>query len=181
MFDYPAVKAAGFGFTSTGIHEFGHHLGMSHPHDGYDSELELDFGPSGAFEFAWSGDESATVMHYIALSNGFGRFDKDNMHRWETAGYLNLANAVAGDILASADAHRVRLLVAAADLAARGAKSAFERWDYDQAAATARLAYTLLAAAANHISAPTPTLTAARRALPGRRHPDGCWVRFPVE
>ena len=181
MFDYPAVKAAGFGFTSTGIHEFGHHLGMSHPHDGYDSELELDFGPSGSFEFAWSGDESATVMHYIALSNGFGRFDKDNMHRWETAGYLNLANAVAGDILASADAHRVRLLVAAADLAARGAKSAFERWDYDQAAATARLAYTLLAAAANHISAPTPTLTAARRALPGRRHPDGCWVRFPVE
>ncbi len=44
MFDYPAVRAAGFGFTSTAVHEFGHHIGMSHPHDGYDSEFELDFG-----------------------------------------------------------------------------------------------------------------------------------------
>lgn len=181
MFDYPTVKAAGYGFTSTGVHEFGHHLGMSHPHDGYDSEFELDFGPAGQFEFAWSGDESATVMHYLGLSNGFGRFDKDNMHRWETAGYLNLANALAGDVLESADSFKVYLLLAAADLAARGAKASFQNWDYLNAAASARLSYTLVAAAAGHINAATPTFTAARQLLPGRRHPDGCWVRFPVE
>ena len=38
-------------------------------------------------------------MHYIAVSNGFGRHNQDNMYRWETAGYLNWANALAGDIL----------------------------------------------------------------------------------
>lgn len=181
MFDYPAVKAAGFGFTSTGVHEFGHHLGMSHPHDGYDSELDLDFGAAGPLEFAWSGDESQTVMHYLALSNGFGRFDRDNLYRWETAGYLNLSNALAADVLANADSFKVRLLIAAADLVARGAKSSFERWDYLNAAASARLAYTLVSAAAGHINAVSPTLTAARRPLPGRRHPDGCWVRFPLQ
>jgi hypothetical protein len=181
MFDYPAVRAAGFGFTSTGVHEFGHHIGMSHPHDGYDSELDLDFGPSGQFEFAWSGDESQTVMHYLSTSNGFGRFDKDNAYRWETAGYLNLANALAGDVLASSDAFRVKLLLLAADLVARGAKSSFKNWDYLNAAASARLAYTLVSAAAAHINAPTPTLTAAQQPLPGRRQPDGCWVRFPLQ
>ena len=100
MFDTPEDRALGYGFTTTGIHEFGHHIGMSHPHDGYDSEQELDFDSSGPFEFAWSGDESHTVMHYLALSNGFGMFDKDNQYRWEMAGYLNWSNAVAGDISA---------------------------------------------------------------------------------
>ncbi len=181
MFAYPAVKAAGFGFTTTGVHEFGHHVGMSHPHDGYDSELDLDFGPSGAFEFVWSGDESQTVMHYLALSNGFGRFDRDNLFRWETAGYLNLSNALAADVLASADGYRVRLLLLAADLVARGARSSFDRWDYLNAAASARLVYTLVSAAAGHINAASPTLTAARQPLLNRRHPDGCWVRFPLQ
>ncbi len=180
MFDYPTVRQAGYGFTSTGVHEFGHHLGMSHPHDGYDSEWGVDFGPSGQTEFAWSGDESATVMHYLHLTTAFGRFDKDNLYRWETAGYLNRANALAGDVLQSGDARRVWLLLAAADLAAWGAKSSFKAWDYLNAAASARLAYTLVAAAAGHINAATPTLTSALRPLPGRRHPDGCWVREPL-
>ena len=70
MFDAPEYRELGFGFTTTGIHEFGHHIGMSHPHDGYDSELELDFDPGGPFEFAWSGDESHTVMRYLALPTG---------------------------------------------------------------------------------------------------------------
>ena len=62
MFDSPEYRALGYGFTTTGIHEFGHHIGMSHPHDGYDSEQDLDFGAAGPFEFAWSGDESNTAM-----------------------------------------------------------------------------------------------------------------------
>src|SRR5882672_4048093 len=36
----------------------------------------VNFDAIGPFEFAWSGDESQTVMHYLALSNGFGVFDR---------------------------------------------------------------------------------------------------------
>jgi hypothetical protein len=39
----PLLRAAGYGFTSTTIHEVGHHLGISHPHDGYDTESERYF------------------------------------------------------------------------------------------------------------------------------------------
>jgi hypothetical protein len=28
MFDAPEYRELGFGFTTTGIHEFGHHIGM---------------------------------------------------------------------------------------------------------------------------------------------------------
>ncbi len=36
-FDSEGTRALGYGFTTTVIHEVGHHLGMSHPHDGYDA------------------------------------------------------------------------------------------------------------------------------------------------
>ena len=38
MFNFvsPDIVEAGYGLTTTMIHEDGHHLGMSHPHDGYD-------------------------------------------------------------------------------------------------------------------------------------------------
>ena len=41
----PEVVQSGYGLTTTQIHEVGHHLGMSHPHDGYDSETGVDYGP----------------------------------------------------------------------------------------------------------------------------------------
>ena len=179
VFDTPEYRELGFGFTATAVHEFGHHVGMSHPHDGYDSELGIDFGPGGPFEFAWSGDESHTVMQYLALTNEFGRFDQDNAHRWEMAGYLNWSNAVAGDILAHPDADRVKLLVWFADAAAAQALESFREWDYLKAAASARLAYSLVITAARQIEAGTPTLNAARRALPDRHFPrDGCRIRY---
>jgi hypothetical protein len=171
----------GYGFTSTAVHEFGHHVGMSHPHDGYDSELGIDYGPSGFFEFAWSGDESQTVMHYLSLTNGFGQFDRDNAYRWETAAYLNWTNAVAGDVLSQGGTWRINILLAAADLAATAAQNSLNRWDYLTAAASARLAYTLVSAAAAHVGAATPTLDAARLALPDPQHPkDGCYIREPL-
>jgi hypothetical protein len=166
MFDAPEYRELGFGFTTTGIHEFGHHIGMSHPHDGYDSELGIDFGPSGPFEFAWSGDESHTVMHYLALANGFGVFDRDNQYRWETAGYLNWSNAVLGDIVTHPKAHRVSSLIRAADDAARASLEALRDWNYLDAVTAARQAYSLIASAAQQIGASTPTLDAARRRLP---------------
>jgi hypothetical protein len=48
----------------------GHHIGMSHPHDGYDSATGVDYGPEDAFFFAWAGDESNSMMSYIDLNWG---------------------------------------------------------------------------------------------------------------
>jgi hypothetical protein len=167
MFDTPEYRALGYGFTSTGIHEFGHHIGMSHPHDGYDSEQQIDFDAIGPFEFAWSGDESQTVMHYLALSNGFGVFDRDNQYRWETAGYLNWANAVLGDVLHHPKASRVSSLIRRADDVAGESLEAFRDWDFLDAVTAAREAYELVARAAQEIGAATPTLDAARQAISG--------------
>ena len=95
-FDADVYREFGYGFTGTTVHEVGHHIGMSHPHDGFDPETGVDFGAESEFFFAWAGDESDTVMHYLTLSNQFGEHNRDNMYRWEAAGYLNWANALAG-------------------------------------------------------------------------------------
>ena len=34
MFGSPEYRELGFGYTTTAVHEVGHHLGVSHPHDG---------------------------------------------------------------------------------------------------------------------------------------------------
>jgi hypothetical protein len=147
-FNYPAVRTAGYGFSTTTVHEFGHHIGMSHPHDGYDAELDIDYGPVNEYFFAWSGDESDTVMHYLSLSNGFSHFDRDNMYRWEMAGYLNRANLLLDDVLAHPDAEQVRGQLNNAEEDARQALKSFERWNYLGAAARARRAYERVATAA---------------------------------
>src|SRR5262249_52439440 len=178
MFDGSDVRDLGFGFTTTGIHEVGHHLGMSHPHDGWDSELEFDFGPAGSTYFAWAGDESDTVMHYLALSNGFGQFDQDNMYRWETAGYVNWANRVAGDILASEKKNQVREALERADDLARRAQDELLDWDYLAAATHARRAYAILAEAADKIGAGPPfTAPTLRRSAARVRH-EVCRARY---
>ena len=129
-FGADVYRDSGFGFTATVIHEVGHHIGMSHPHDGYDSELGLDYGASGKYYYAWEGDESDTVMQYLSITNKFGEHNRDNMYRWETAGYLNWSNALAGAIMASEDAWKVFLLVHAADFLAQRARSRFDSWQY---------------------------------------------------
>jgi hypothetical protein len=139
---------------------------MSHPHDGYDSEFDVDYGPGGSLYFAWEGDESDTIMHYLTLTNRFGAHNRDNMYRWETAGYLNWANAVAGDILASDRAPFAALLLIAADTLAARARSHFNAWDYDSAVHEARAAYALVAEAADLIGVSSATLAQARTALP---------------
>jgi hypothetical protein len=165
-FDAEIYRALGYGFTGTTIHEVGHHIGMSHPHDGYDSEQGFDYGPVGGSYFAWAGDESDTVMHYLGLTNEFGEHNKDNMYRWEMAGYLNWSNALVADILASPDAHRVALTVRVADLLAALAKNQFRQWHYLEAAASARGAYVALVRAADEIGVSSARLSAARRMLP---------------
>ena len=93
-------RSFGFGFSRLTDHEVGHHIALSHPHDGYDSELGLDYGPGGEFYYIWAGDESHSVMSYLWLTGEFGKFNQDNMYRWEFAGYLNWANDLLDDILA---------------------------------------------------------------------------------
>lgn len=148
MFDGPEIRAAGYGFTTTTIHELGHHFGLSHPHDGYDSEQGLDYGPGGDYYFAWLGDESYTMMSYIDLTWEFGQFDEDNLYRYEFAGYLNWANDLLADIQAHPDRATVRDLVAAGQNHARQAERAFRQWDYLAAATHARLAFEAIATAA---------------------------------
>ncbi|MET0410493.1 MAG: hypothetical protein ABW217_04330 [Polyangiaceae bacterium] len=182
-FDTPQDKLNGYGFTITEVHEVGHTIGMSHPHDGYDSELGLEFGPdqnnAGPFEFVWSGDESHSVMHYFDVAPDFGAFDRDNLYRWEAAGYLNWANALLADVLARADKSSVEPLQRAEGAAARSLE-ALERWDYLTAATEARAAYSLVAGAAEKLRVKSAALTAALqpRSASGAK-PRACTRRYP--
>lgn len=170
-----------YGFTATTVHEVGHHIGLSHPHDGYDSELGLDYGP-GQLYFAWVGDESDTVMHYITVSNGFGRHNRDNMRRWEAAGYLNWANALAGDLLASPKPSKAKGALRAADELAAHARHALKSWDYLEAATSARRAYALLAETAKELGISSARVSLAAAALANARVPkDGCRPRQAPE
>jgi hypothetical protein len=165
-FDAGAYRERGYGFTGTIIHEVGHHIGLAHPHDGFDPETGVDFDAAGEFFFAWAGDESETVMHHLTLSNEFGEHHRDNMYRWETAGYLNWANALAGDILDHPNAPVVFVKLIAADAQAAIAKAKLDRWNYLEAVEQARASYLTLVSAADDLGVSSARLAAARRVLP---------------
>ena len=178
-FSGPFYRSLGYGFTGTTVHELGHHIGLSHPHDGYDPAYDIDYGPGNFFYFAWAGDESDTVMHYLSLSNGFGAHNQDNMYRWEAAGYLNYANALAADLLASPKSWRVQAALHVADGLAARAAGALEGWRYLESASAARQAYSVLAAAADEIGVTSSRLAAAQRLLPNATVPkEGCRPRI---
>jgi hypothetical protein len=145
----PFLRAAGYGFTTTSIHEVGHHLGMSHPHDGYDSQQDVDYGASGFTYFANSGDESNSIMSYIDLNADYGQFDRDNMGRYLTIGYINQANAILSSVYDSNKAGDASAALAAADANAAAALAAYGTMNYATAATRAKLSYFgVLAAAA---------------------------------
>jgi hypothetical protein len=152
-FDSPSVRQiSGYGFTTTAIHEVGHHIGLSHPHDGYDYESDVDFGPGDEFYFAWSGDESNSMMSYIDLNWDFSQFDRDNMNRYLTSVYLNQANGILARVYASPRAGRVSGALTAADASAAAALAAYAAMDYAGAAAQAKQAYDGVLAAAEQIN-----------------------------
>jgi hypothetical protein len=154
-FDSPSVRdVSGYGFTTTFIHETGHHLGMSHPHDGYDYEADVDFGPGDEFFFAWSGDESNSMMSYIDLNWDFSQFDRDNMNRYLTSAYINQANSVLARIYASPRAANVASLLTSADAEAAAALSAYDAMDYPGATLRAKQAYASVLTAAAQINVP---------------------------
>lgn len=98
------------------------------------------------------------------------------------AGYLNWANAILGDMTGHREAWRVRGLIEEADEWADQALRSFRRWEYLDAVTKARRAYARVATAARQIGASTPTLDAARRALPGTASQRiVCEVRHPLD
>ena len=137
----PGIVASGYGLTTTQIHEYGHHFGMSHPHDGFDWETGMDYGPTGPFFFAWATDEQNSIMSYIDLNWDFSQFDRDNAARHQAAGFIINANVVAGQVLRSRKADRARRDLAEADHAIGKAKSAMASHDYPEAFRWARRAY----------------------------------------
>ncbi|HYP44289.1 MAG TPA: hypothetical protein VEQ66_03715 [Propionibacteriaceae bacterium] len=137
----PAVTKAGYGLTTTMIHEVGHHVGLSHPHDGYDSASGTDFEPTGDFFFAWAGDESNSVMSYIDLNWDFSQFDQDNLYRFQSAAALEATNRLAAQALAGPRPDRARPYLAAANVSAGQARLAFAGHDYPAALRTATQAY----------------------------------------
>ncbi len=144
----PTIVEAGYGLTTTTIHEVGHHVGMSHPHDGFDYERGIDFEPADRFYFAWSGDESNSMMSYIDLNWDFSQFDLDNHWRTTAAAYLNNANVIADDVLSSSNASAGMAAQRQADRQAGMASAAFRAHDYAGAFDHAKAAFDLAKTAA---------------------------------
>jgi hypothetical protein len=135
------------------IHEVGHHLGLSHPHDGYDFESNRDFDPTfGDLYFVSAGDESNTVMSYLHLNNDFSQFDRDNMNRYLVAAYINESNSILQRINASPRAREVDAIVSSADLDATAALTHYESMNYLRAATKAKSAYEKIVNAAAEIN-----------------------------
>ena len=178
-FDTDYFRSIGYGFTTTTIHEVGHHIGLSHPHDGYDSEYGIDYSPGDDFFFAWSGDESNTIMSYIDLSTGFGQFDQDNMYRYEMAGYLNWSNELLAGILADPNAKSVKKNIERANEYADKAVDGFNNWKYLNAASNARRAYEELSKAADQLGISTPSMNAMRMMPNPNVLHEGEPIRFP--
>ena len=149
---HPAELGVGLNYVL--LHEAGHHLGLSHPHDGYDYEFGFNFGPGGSLFFAWAGDSSSTLMGYLGDSQSFSQFDRDNMARWFTAASINQSNSILPKILDSPRASEISEILTDADVRATNALSAYQNMDYVEAATLAKSAYAQVLAAAATIDVP---------------------------
>lgn len=137
----PGIVDAGYGLTTTLIHEVGHHVGLSHPHDGYDSESGTSISPTGPFYFAQAGDEVNSMMSYIDLNWDFSQFDHDNLTRFRTAAMVEAANRLAGEALEAPRPDRALAALRLADVAVGRAERAFARHGYAESLLWAQEAY----------------------------------------
>ncbi len=153
----PTFWRAISGGTQTTIHEAGHLVaGLGHPHDGYDPASGRFIDPENDLDFVWLGDASETVMNYLYDTHAFGQFDQDNVHRWETAGYLNWSNSLLGKILAQPGALKYVPDLVRADVDATKALAAFGRWDFLTSATGARQVYVEIQTIATRLKVALP-------------------------
>ncbi|MBE1484854.1 zinc metalloprotease [Plantactinospora soyae] len=150
----PEIVESGYGLTTTLIHEVGHHIGMSHPHDGYDSASEVDYVPADEFYFVNAGDQTNSMMSYIDLNWDFSQFDHDNSDRFLTAAYNEAANRLAADVLDAPRAHRAYDELAAADRLLGRAKAALANHQYRSAQTYAEQAYSAVVDGAREVGVP---------------------------
>lgn len=177
----PGIVAAGYGLTTTLIHEVGHHLGLSHPHDGYDSETGVDYGGAGEFYYANAGDENNSMMSYIDLNWDFSQFDRDNSDRFLTAAYHEAANRLSADVLADPDARKVIGELKAADVLLTLSKKAFAGHEYRLAYALAERGYDRIVRAADRIGVDPTSAAKAMKAESARARTLGHDVNDPDE
>jgi hypothetical protein len=131
-----------FGMTDIIIHEFGHHFGGSHPHDGYDYEDDVDFGGwYDKFQFTWAGTQNNSIMSYLSTNNEFSQFDRDNIARWMTSTYLNALNEVAARVIDEVGRERASGLLELSDALAARAQRAFRDHRYLASTFLAKQAY----------------------------------------
>ena len=154
------IIEAGYGLSTTIIHEVGHHVGLSHPHDGYDGPSDQDFGPTGEFFFAWAGDEVNSMMSYIDVNWDFSQFDRDNMDRFQAAAQVEEANRLAAQALAGYTPRRSYEELRRADQFIGEAKAALARHDYRAANVAAHAAYVAASAGAEDSGAQASMTTA---------------------
>lgn len=145
-----ARVAEGKAFTSYGLHEIGHHIGLPHPYDGWDSEQELNYFASGDLYFVDLGTQVHSGMGDVATLD-FSQFEDDNLARWDIAGHLNAANALAELVLDHPQADQVRWLVKLADHQAAMAQRRLASWNYHAAARAAHRSLGYLVDAAERL------------------------------
>ncbi|GAA0600976.1 hypothetical protein HPO96_27155 [Kribbella sandramycini] len=160
----PQYIGWGYGATSTMIHEIGHHVGLSHPHDGYDSRTNKFFEPTGDYYFTWLGGYSNSVMNYMQTNFDFGQFDHDNMGRFRAAALVESANALAAEVLASPTADRGYADLIRADKLIGTAKGRLAEHQYESTRQLADQAYDAVVAAAKKAGVSVPAFEAEKRA-----------------
>jgi hypothetical protein len=147
--DSPLTRRSLTSPLHTTVHEVGHHLGVRHPHDGYDDEADVAYRASGYFWTVILGDETATQMSYLGSQIDFSQFDRDNLDRWLTAARLQTANDILGEVYQSPRASRAAADLQRADDLAGRAIDALHGWDLRDASVLSRDAYHAVLAAAD--------------------------------
>jgi hypothetical protein len=176
-----------FGHGQILEHEVGHHLGLSHPFNGYLCITDtcglgdfFPFGQNAATWFAQAGEYVAGIMTYVRVNNDYSRFELDNIQRYLTWEYLDVSNFIVAEIAKSPRSGAVAAALTQADVRAGAALAAYENYDYAAAEREARFAYDGLAAAAAQIN--VHLAPAAYQAV--RRNPADFnqamrdWIRF---
>ena len=147
-----------FGHSTLLEHEVGHHLGFSHPFQGYRCITEtcgpgefIPFAGNPSTFFSLAGQYSSGLMTYVSVNSDYSRFELDNLQRWLAWQYLDLSNFILTQIAGSPRAGSVASAIQQADAQAGLALAAYQNYNYADAEQRARAAYNALVGAAGAI------------------------------